>query len=132
MVIDEFPIILGDNVPSDGPPIALDTKPVRRWVIDLDRYECVCPERRRRHELQLSADERTLMLVVDGGITIHSILERAAEARQVRLNREESLKDFKIVQKRRLSRRLKEFISGRALKSIIVAPVRNQSAAMTA
>jgi hypothetical protein len=131
MVIDEFPVIIGDySVPRDGPPIALDAKATRSWAIDLDRFECICPERRRRHELFLSVQERTLMLLLEG-YSLGEIDWARVNAFQVRLQREESSKDPSTSTKHRLSKAFKK-LTARAIKNVIGAPERNQSTAMSA
>jgi hypothetical protein len=33
VAINEFPVILGDYIPRDGPPIALDAKATRIWAV---------------------------------------------------------------------------------------------------
>jgi hypothetical protein len=67
LTIDEFPIIVGDSVPHEGPPIALGPTAFRRQEIDLDRFEFIRPGRGQgRLELLLSAEKRMSILLMQG------------------------------------------------------------------
>jgi hypothetical protein len=100
LVIDEFQAILGDSVPSAGPPIALEQKAIRSSTMCLLYYESVRPERRRLCDLKLDLWERTRLLYRQG-YDPDAIESAALSARAVRLNRQESLKDNSQVKKSR-------------------------------
>jgi hypothetical protein len=137
LTIDEFPIIVGESVPREGPPIALGPTAFRRQVIDLDRFECIRPERRGRLELLLDPEERMSILLMRG-YTVDKIIDAALRAAQVRISRGESSKD-KSSRKERIAKALVKnpFVStSRAIlknmKSRRPLPVQKQSVALPA
>eukprot|EP00980_Cylindrotheca_fusiformis_P030929 scaffold25646_cov117-Cylindrotheca_fusiformis.AAC.1 len=92
LAIDEFPLIIGDAIPSAGPPIALEYKAIRSSIMALNDFEAIRPERRQLCEMKLDLWERTRLLFKEG-YDPNDIETAALTAEAVRLSRKESQKD---------------------------------------
>jgi len=91
--VDEFAIIIGDAVPRNGPPIALESKAIRSFSMDVDDFEATRPVRRRAlDDMQLDSWQRTRILF-DQGHSPESIAFATSSAESIRLNREQSSQD---------------------------------------
>ena len=91
MTILEFPIILGDTVPREGPPIAMAAIATRKLVIRVDRFEGARPERRDTRDLFMDAEDRTCLLLL-ADFSMHEVADAALEASRIRVDREHNAK----------------------------------------
>jgi hypothetical protein len=127
LVIEEFRVIIGDSIPREGAPLTLNTKAMPSFVIGLDRFECIRPERRRKYELWLDAEERTSILLTEG-YSLEDIAYATLLALKVRSQRADSSKDR--FPKHRIAKAIVS--TGRAIKNIIGAPERKGNTAKSA
>jgi hypothetical protein len=88
LIINEFPIELGDNVPRTGAPVSMSRTASHSFVIGLEYFESNRPPRRHRNSMIVTTEARTERLLLDG----HSseIFEYPAMRR---LNKRTSKKD---------------------------------------
>jgi hypothetical protein len=100
---------------------------MRSFVISLDRFECIRPERRRTYELWLNAEERISILLTEG-YSLEDIANATLLALKIRSQRADSSKDR--FPKHRIAKAVVS--TGRAIKNIIGAPVRKGNAAKSA
>lgn len=114
LTISEFPIIVGDTVPREGPPITMAAKATRKLVIDLDRFEAARPERRDIRDLFLDAEERTCLLLW-AGFSIGEVADAALETCRIHVDREHNAR---LSSKQRIHKVLDA--TRRALKSILI------------
>jgi len=92
--IREYDITIGDTIPHDGPPIAIDWNydegQVRRF--DLEYYEEMRPARRTRSEMYMGSKLRMFLLMKEQGFSPREIQRAAKNAARVRKSRTKSQK----------------------------------------
>ena len=84
--------VLGDNVPSSGPPVGIGWHAVEHVQISIDEYEQQRPPRRIRMEMLTPSRSRTDELM-DSGLSFRELREACLEAATVRRQRQKSSKD---------------------------------------
>jgi hypothetical protein len=127
IVIVEFPVIIGDSIPREGAPLTLDAKAIRSFVIGLDRFECIRPERRRKYELWLDAEERISILLTEG-CSLEDIANATLLPLKVRSQRADSSKNR--FPKHQIAKAI--VFTGRAIKNMLGAPARKENTAKSA
>jgi hypothetical protein len=92
--IREYGITIGDTIPHDGPPIAIDWNydegQVRRF--DLEYYEETRPARRTRSQMYMGSKLRMFLLMKEQGFSPKEIERAAKNAARVRRSRTNSKK----------------------------------------
>jgi hypothetical protein len=93
VAIREFPMILGDNpaVSSGGPPIQLDWEPQNESTKNMDLYEYLKADRRRKRPY-LTSNERQ-KIVQNAGYTKEEINDAIVGVLQIRKLRTESMEE---------------------------------------
>jgi hypothetical protein len=123
LIINEFPIELGDNAPKTGAPIGMSRTACRRLVIDLEYFESNRPPRRHR-SLIMTAEARTDRLLL-AGHSLEEILRAIMNVHKYRASRYEVIR-----QASKQGAGLSKFVlsTGRILKNMIHTrgpPVKN-------
>eukprot|EP00980_Cylindrotheca_fusiformis_P007752 scaffold1648_cov115-Cylindrotheca_fusiformis.AAC.7 len=78
IVVYEHAIILGHGpASSGGPTLEIDWEPQAESTIQVDEYESMRSERRKKHQLLMPGSVRTSLLL-DSGYTMRDIHEKAS------------------------------------------------------
>jgi hypothetical protein len=88
LIIKEFPIELGDNVPRTGAPVTMSQTACRSLVINVEHFESIRPPRRHRKSLILTTAARTEQLLL-AGHSFEEIANATVTAHSVRVSRNE-------------------------------------------
>jgi hypothetical protein len=88
LIIKEFPIELGDNVPKSGAPVTMSQTACRSLVINVEHFESIRPPRRHRKSLILTAAARTERLLL-AGHSFEEIANATLMAHSIRVSRNE-------------------------------------------
>jgi hypothetical protein len=86
LIIKEFPIELGDNVPRTGAPVIMSQTACRSLVINLEHFESIRPPRRHRNSLILTTAARTERLL-SAGHSLEEIAHATLTAYSIRVSR---------------------------------------------
>jgi hypothetical protein len=88
LIIKEFPIELGDNVPKSGAPVIMSQTACRSLVINVEHFESIRPPRRHRKSLILTTTARTERLLL-AGHSVEEIANATLMAHSIRVSRNE-------------------------------------------
>jgi hypothetical protein len=131
LIIKEFPIELGDNVPRAGAPVRMSQTACRSLVINVEHFESIRPPRRHRKSLILTTAARTERLLL-AGHSFEEIANATVTAHSIRVSRNEvilrqrqvSSKDNKQGLSKLLGRVLRKMILPAQSTRILQQPVR--------
>lgn len=118
VVINEFPMILGDNPDCAGIPVQIGWQPHNVEEFSLEVYEEMKPEPRKRLDLVLTPEMRQTIVAGTPKQEINSVLQQSTQIRRYRqysvdcMNQDEW--DYKM---ERLERNVKKVLSLKFLKS---------------
>jgi hypothetical protein len=115
LIINEFPIELGDNVPKTGAPVSMSRTACRSLVIALEHFESIRPPRRPRNSLNLTAEARTERLLL-AGYSFEEIVDAVLIAHRIQVSRDE------VIQEHASKQGLSKFVQStrRILKNMIL------------
>jgi hypothetical protein len=120
LVVKEFPIELGDNVPNTGgAPVGMRQTACRSSVINLEHFESIRPPRRHRKSLIVTRAARTERLML-AGHSFEEIADATQTARSIRVSRNELIFRKQASNNKQGLSRFVQSTVGRLLKNIIL------------
>lgn len=90
--------VLGDNVPSSGPPVGIGWQAVEHVQVSIDDYEQQRPPRRIRMEMLTPSRSRQDELM-ESGLSFRELREACLEAATIRRQRQKSSKDGRLIRR---------------------------------
>jgi hypothetical protein len=126
LIIKEFPIELGDNVPKAGAPVSMSQTACRSFLIDLEAYESIRPPRRHRKSLIVTIEARTERLLL-AGHSFDEIAKATLTAHGIRVSRDEVIQQH--ASNKKMQQGLSKFVQStlRSVLKIMILPAINKN-----